>query len=74
MKYISNSMKFVTQSWSSFLIISIIFEIAYLHPKLKTWVDLVTMSPIFMKFGTQNKLNMLIRNIVHGFDDLHSKL
>ena len=28
------------------------------------------MCPIFMKFGTQNKLNMLIINILTGIDDL----
>ena len=29
---------------------------------------------IFMKFGTQNKSNMLIMNIVLGIDDLDRKL
>ena len=39
-----------------------IFEIANLDTKLKTWTDLlkIGMCPIFMKFGTQNKSNMVI--------------
>ena len=37
MKYVSNAMKFGTQSRSRFLIINMIFEIAHLQPKLKTW-------------------------------------
>ena len=41
MKYISNFMKFGTQSRSSSLILNMIFEIADLDPKLKTW-DLVS--------------------------------
>ena len=32
------------------------------------------MCPIFMKFSTQNKLNMLIINILIGIDDLNPKL
>ena len=32
------------------------------------------MCPIFMKFGTQNKSNMLIVNILIGLDDLDLKL
>ena len=32
------------------------------------------MRPIFMKFGTQNKSNMLILNIILGTDDLDPKL
>ena len=32
------------------------------------------MYPIFMKFGTQKKSNMLIINIVLGVDDLDPKL
>ena len=35
-------MKFDTQSRSSLLIINMIFEIADLNPKLKTWADLVS--------------------------------
>ena len=35
-------MKFGTQSRSSSLIINMIFEIADLDPKLKTWADLVS--------------------------------
>ena len=34
----------------------------------------VAMCPIFMKFGTQNKSNMLIINILIGIDDLDPKL
>ena len=33
-----------------------------------------TMCLIFMKFGTQNKLNMLIMNMLIGIDDLDPKL
>ena len=53
-----------------------IFEIANLDPKLKTWVDLVSKLQclIFMKFGTQNKLNILSMNILIGIDDLDPKL
>ena len=32
------------------------------------------MYPIFMKFGTQNKSNMLIINILLGTDELDPKL
>ena len=32
------------------------------------------MWPIFMKFGTQNKSNMLILNISIGIDDIDPKL
>ena len=37
-------------------------EIADIDGKLKTWTDLlkIAMCPIFMKFGTQNKSNMVI--------------
>ena len=41
MKYIPNAMKFGSQSGSGSLIINVIFEIADLDPKLKTWADLV---------------------------------
>ena len=34
----------------------------------------IAMCPIFMKFGTQNKSNMLIINIFIGIDDLDPKL
>ena len=34
----------------------------------------IAMCPIFMKFGTQNKLNMLIINISIGIDELDPKL
>ena len=40
MKYIPNVMKFGAQSRSSLLIINVIFEIADVDPKLKTWLDL----------------------------------
>ena len=51
MKYVPNAMKCDTQSRSSSLIINMIFEIADLDPKLKTWPDLVSKlrcAPIFM--------------------------
>ena len=51
MKYVPNAMKFGTQSRSSLLIINMIFEIADLDPKLKTWADLVSKlqcAPTFM--------------------------
>ena len=41
-KHIPNATKFGTQSRSSLLIINMIFEIADLDPKLKTWTDLVS--------------------------------
>ena len=52
------------------------FEIGGLDPKLKSWADLVSklQCATFMKFGTQNKSNMLIINILFGIDDLDSKL
>ena len=40
MKYIPNAMKFGTQSKQRSLIINMIFKIADLDPKLKTWADL----------------------------------
>ena len=42
MKYNPNAMKFGIRSMSSSLIINMIFEIADLYPKLKTWADLVS--------------------------------
>ena len=41
MKYIPSAMKFGNQGKSSSLITSMIFEIADLDPKLKTWVEVV---------------------------------
>ena len=41
MKFISNAMKLGTQGRSRSLIINMIFEIADIDPKLKTWADLV---------------------------------
>ena len=76
MIYISNAMKFGTQSRSSLLIINMIFEIADLDPKLKILADFVSKLqyvPIFIKFGTKCKSNMLIMNIVLGIDDLYPK-
>ena len=67
MKYIPNAIKFGIQSRSSWLIINVIFEIADLDSKLNTWADLalkIAMCLIFKKFGTHNKLNMLIMNII----------
>ena len=51
-----------------------IFEIADLDPKLKNVGRFglkIEMCQIFMKFGTHNKSNMLIINILIGIDDLH---
>ena len=42
MKYLPKTTKFGNQSRSSSLIINMIFEIADLGPKLKTWTDLVS--------------------------------
>ena len=42
MKNIPGAIKFNTQSRSSLLIMNMIFEIAYLDPKLKAWADLVS--------------------------------
>ena len=52
-----------------------IFEIADLDLKLNTCrFDLkIAMCLIFMKFGTQNKSNMLIMNILIRIDDLDPK-
>ena len=77
MKFIPNTMKFGNQSRSSSLIINMIFEIADLDPKLKTWVDLVSKfqrTQFFLKFGTQNQSNMLIMNLLIRIDDLDPKL
>ena len=73
MKYIPNTMKFGNHSKS---IINMIFEIADLNPKLKTWEDLVSKlkcTRFFLTFGTQNKSNMLIMNILIVIDDLDPK-
>ena len=40
---------------------------ANLVPELKC-------APIFLKFGTQKKLNMLLKNILIGIDELDTKL
>ena len=75
MKYIPNAMKSDDQGKSSSLILSIIFEIADLDPKLKAWVELKTaIRPIFINIGTQNKSNMMIINKLIGIDDLDPKL
>ena len=42
MKYISNAIKIGNQSTSNSLIVNIIYEIADLDPKLKTWADLAS--------------------------------
>ena len=42
MKYIPNATKFGTQSRSSLLIINMLFKVANLDAKLKTWVDWVS--------------------------------
>ena len=42
MKYIPNVSKFGTQIRASSLIINMIFEVADLDPKLKTWADLAS--------------------------------
>ena len=49
------------------LIMNMVLGIDYLDPKLQIWAKLVPtlkVVPIFMKFGTQNKSNMLIMNII----------
>ena len=79
MKNILNAMKFGTQSRSSSLIINMIFEIADLDPKLKTWADLVSKLQcayffFFFNFDTKNKFNMLIMNILIPIHDLEPKL
>ena len=58
-------MKFGSQTRSSSLIINMILEIAILDPKIKNLDRFslkIAMCPIYMKFGTQNKSNMLIVN------------
>ena len=46
-------------------------------PKIKNFGRFglkIAMYPIFMKFGTQNKSNMLIMKMLIGIDDLDPKL
>ena len=76
MKYISNAINIGSQNRSSLLIISMVFEIANLDPKLKTsrFDFKIGMCPISIKFGSQNKSNMLIINTLIGIDDLDQKL
>ena len=62
-----NAMKFGTQSRSSSLIISMIFEIADLEG-LGRFSLKIAICLIFMKFGNYKKLNMLITNILIGAD------
>ena len=50
-----------------------IFENPDLDPNLGRLGLKIAMCPIFMKFGTQNKSNMVIVNILIGFDDLDPK-
>ena len=52
-------------------------EIADFWPEIKNLVRLglkIAMYAIFIKFGTQNKSNMVIMNILIGIDDLDPKL
>ena len=54
-----------------------VFEIADFWPKIKNLVRLglkIAMYIIFIKFGTQNKSNMVIMNILIGIDNLDPKL
>ena len=63
MECISNAMKFGNQSRSSSLIINMIFQIADLGPKIKTWANLVPKlkyARIFMKFRTQDILKFFV--------------
>ena len=74
-------MKFGNQSRPSSLIINVIFEIADLDSKLKTqiWSQNCNVPGFYeirhseqmehAKFGTQNKCNMLIINILIGIDE-----
>ena len=69
-------MEFGTKSRSSSLIINI-FEIVDLDPQLylgSRFGLIIAMCLIFMKFGTYNKLNMLIMNVSIGVDYLTRKL
>ena len=76
MKYIQNAMKFGTQSRSSSLIINDIWNDIWNSgswPKIKylgRFGPKISIYLIFMKFGTQNKSNMPIMNILIGIDDL----
>ena len=67
-------MKFVTESRSSSLIINMIVEITDLDPKLclGRFGLKNAMCLIFIKFGTQNKLNIM--NILIGIDYLDPRL
>ena len=54
------------------VIMNILIGADDLDQKLQTLANLVEKlksTPIFMKFGTQNKSNMLIMNIMIGIDD-----
>ena len=70
MKNIPIAMKFGTPSSSSLLIIKMIFEIADLDSLGRSGLK-IAMCLIFIKFGNQNKSNMLIMNILLGIDYLH---
>ena len=70
MKNIPIAMKFGTPNSSSLLIIKMIFEIADLD-SLGRFGLKIAMCLIFIKFGNQNKSNMLIMNILLGIDYLH---
>ena len=75
-KKVIYSQSYDNQSRSSLLIINIMFEIANLDPKLKTWgrIGLKTATyPIFMKFNNLNKSNLLIMNILTEIDDFVPK-
>ena len=53
------------------------FEIADLDPKFKNLGRFglkIAMCSVFIKFGTPNKSNVLIINILIGIDDLDAKL
>ena len=75
MKYIPNAMRFGNQ-------VKFVNQQYYIWncgswPETKN-LDIsglkIVMCQIFMKFGTQKKLNMLIMNILIGIDDLDPKL
>ena len=66
-------MKVGTQSRSSSIMVNMIFEIADLECLGRFGLKIV-MYLIFIKFGTRNKLNMLLMNILIGIDYLDQKL
>ena len=69
MKYNPNSMKFDTQSRSSFFIINMIFEIPYFDPKLKMTL---IQNYKFAKFGPKTEMCTSFYEIWHFWQIEHA--